>query len=175
MIKGTTYDQQILLSADFRLMCWRFFNKQDGIVIGCGISTNTNNIVVSDGYFLISGGYIRIDGQEIIQAGAAGTKTLVFEIDLSKTNTAAAFNQGSWRFITSNPRQDDLFAGGTIYQLPFSQITTNGSSVTAKTDLIKLLASDFQAQIDNKQNRVTKGTANPPVLADGEIYLQYKS
>jgi len=175
MIKGTTYDQQILLSEDFRLMCWRFFNKKDGIVLGCGISTNTNNVVVTSGYFLISGGYIHIDGQEIIQAGAAGTKTLVFEIDLSKTNTPSAFNQGSWKFITGSPRQDDLFAGGTIYQLPFCQITTNGSSISSRTDLIKQLAGDFQAQIDSKQNRVTKGTANPPVLADGEIYLQYKS
>ncbi|MDD2954359.1 MAG: hypothetical protein PHC95_14615, partial [Parabacteroides sp.] len=49
---------------------------------------------------------------------------LVYEIDLSKTNTVTNFQQGAFKLLTSfdgwqSYTQQDLFDGGYIYQIPF--------------------------------------------------------
>ncbi len=171
MIKGTTYDDQILKTEDFRMMIRRFFNNNDGIVEGCEISASGNNVIVGAGYFVVCGGYVRLTDNEVISAGSSGTKKLCFQIDLSQENTLTAFNQGEWAWVTGTPRQDDLFNGGTIYQLPFCEIVTNGSSVTSINNLISGILGDFAS----KQDKIITGTTAPNNAdgrAEGTIYLQ---
>lgn len=132
MIRGITYDKQLFKSSDFSLMTKKFFNNNDGIVEGCSISKSGNNVVIGTGWFIASGYYTNIETEQILPISSG---KLVYEIDLTKTNTTEIFNQGSFKIILGTPRKDDLFNGGTIYQLVFAEI--NGATITKKIGNIK--------------------------------------
>lgn len=163
MIRGITYDKQLFKSNDFALMTNKFFSNNDGKVNGCNLSTSGNTIIMDTGWFIASGYYTNISTQEVIEATQSGT--LVYEIDLSKTNTIQSFNQGSFKIITGTARQDDLFNNGTIYQLPIAEITIDGTNTTITKTLWddikgeaiteeevdeKLADYDTSAEVDNK-------------------------
>lgn len=132
MIRGITFDKQLFKSNDFALMTKRFFGDMDGVVYGSEVTSNANNILINPGYFQASGYYVCLTSQEVIPA-VAGTNKLVFEIDLSKTNTEVAFNQGSFKFISGALTQQDLFNGGTIYQIHIADVVSTGSAITSLT------------------------------------------
>lgn len=140
MIRGITFDKQLFKSNDFALITNKFFSNNDGKVNGCDLSTSGNTITINTGWFIASGYYTNISAQEVIEVTQSGT--LVYEIDLSKTNTVQSFNQGSFKIITENARQDDLFNNGTIYQLPIAEISTDGSSTT----VTKILWDDIKGE-----------------------------
>lgn len=140
MIRGITYDKQLFKSNDFALMTNKFFSNNDGKVNGCNLSTSGNTIIMDTGWFIASGYYTNISTQEVIEATQSGT--LVYEIDLSKTNTIQSFNQGSFKIITGTARQDDLFNNGTIYQLPIAEITIDGTNTT----ITKTLWDDIKGE-----------------------------
>ena len=170
MVRGITYKNQIFKSSDFALMTKRFFNNQDGIIDGCTISTNANNIIISSGYFIASGYYNNITSDEII---TAINGTLVYEIDLSKENTDTEFNQGKFKIINTGARKDDLFKGGTIYQLEFATITTD-NNVASFEQIIESVTKDFQTQLNEKENKSTRGTVAPSGGKDGDRYFRYQ-
>lgn len=134
MVKGETYNLQSFESMAFRHFINVFTNKQSGITQGCEIEQNSQNISVGQGYFLIQGGLLReTTGTTMEIPTEAGYYKLVYEIDLSKTNTKNIFNQGSYKFVKAlgdypNLTQQDLDNGETIYQLEFCQfrITEQG-------------------------------------------------
>ncbi len=173
MIRGITFDKQLFKSKDFALMTKRFFNNTDGIIEGCELTYNAGNVLLAIGYFVSSGYYVNISSQETI---VAQTGKLIFEIDLSKINTETTYLQGSFKFITGDLTQEDLFNGGEIYQLHFADVVVNGGVVTSLTTIISDIAKDFQTQIDALQNRIKSGTIAPESadLTDGDIYLQYE-
>lgn len=128
MIRGITYDKQLFKSNDFSLMTKKFFNNNDGKVNGCTLTTSGNNVVIGTGWFIASGYYTNIPNQEVVEITENGI--LVYEIDLSKTNTTQVFNQGSFKVITGTPQKDDLFNNGEIYQMPIANVTTDGTNAS---------------------------------------------
>lgn len=128
MIRGITYDKQLFKSNDFSLMTKKFFNNNDGKVNGCTLTTSGNNVVIGAGWFIASGYYTNIPNQEVVEITENGI--LVYEIDLSKTNTTQVFNQGSFKVITGTPQKDDLFNNGEIYQMPIANVTTDGTNAS---------------------------------------------
>lgn len=134
MVKGETFNLQLFESEAFRHFINVFTNKQSGVTLGCQVTKDTQNITIGQGYFFIQGGLLReTTGTQNEIPSDAGYYKLVYEIDLSKTNTKDQFNQGSYKFVKSlgdypSLTQEDLDNGGTIYQLPFAQfrITEQG-------------------------------------------------
>lgn len=134
MVKGETFNLQRFESEAFRHFINVFTNKESGITQGCELKRDSQNITVGQGYFFICGGLLReTTGTPNAIPSDAGYYKLVYEIDLSKTNTKDSFNQGSYKFIKAlgnypSPTQQDLDNEGTIYQLPFCQfrITEQG-------------------------------------------------
>lgn len=134
MVKGETFNLQLFESEAFRHFINVFTNKQSGITSGCEVTKDSQNITIGQGYFFIQGGLLReTTGTANEIPTDAGYYKLVYEIDLSKTNTKDQFNQGSYKFVKSlgsypELTQQDLDNGGTIYQLPFCQfrITEQG-------------------------------------------------
>ena len=64
---------------------------------------------------------------------------VVYEIDLSQTNTPSEFNQGHFKTLTSTTAypditKEDLENGGTIYQFPFCQYVKNTSGISQFVD-----------------------------------------
>lgn len=127
MVKGETYNKQLFESEAFRHFINVFTNKQSGVTQGCEVTKDTQNITIGEGYFFIQGGLLReTTGTANSIPNKAGYYKLVYEIDLSKTNSKDIFNQGSYKFIKTlgdypNLTQEDLDNGGSIYQLPFAQ------------------------------------------------------
>ena len=160
MIRGITYDKQLFKSNDFALMVNKFFNGNDGKVNGCNLSASGNTIVISSGWFIASGYYTNLPSQEVIEVSQSGT--LVYEIDLSKTNTTQSFNQGEFKIITETPTQEDLFGGGNIYQLPVAEITTDGTNAS----IISTLWQNIKGEaISSDRFALLSGTATSPMLS----------
>lgn len=127
MINGITFSDQVMTSADFA----HFLNtllESNGITKGCDISTSDGLIYIKSGYFIVHGRMVRINGTEVIETPEVQSGQLycllVFEIDLSKSNTVDSFLQGYFKTLTSSTgypdmTQEDLDAGGTVYQMPW--------------------------------------------------------
>jgi len=156
MIRGITFDKQIFKSNDFAMMTKRFFNNSDGIVNGCNLSASGNTVLISKGWFVSSGYYTNLSSQEVVEITQSGT--LVYEIDLTKINTVQAFNQGSFKVITGTPTQQDLFDGGTLYQMPIAEVTTDGTNATITETIWENIQEDLQTQINNISTYSTSET-----------------
>jgi len=139
MINGIVFGECSMTSDDFAHFVYTMLGKTNGITKGCGISTANNLIYVQKGYFIQSGRMVQVVGTEEletpeVQSGQLYCK-VVFEIDLSKTNTVNDFTQGYFRTLTSSVgypevTQEDLDDGGSIYQMPWATYvkTVNGVS-----------------------------------------------
>lgn len=159
MIKGVGYDKQKYEDIDFAVMTYQYFNKSDGVILGCNISNTATNITISEGWFIASGFNTRIFSPEIITASAG---KLVYEIDRTKENTNTIFNQGVFKIITGEPRKDNLFNGGTIYQVLFAEITMSGSQIAKVTD--KRQFFNFDSIYSYIRNEIQK-------IEDGSLFL----
>lgn len=141
---GITFDRCNVTSANDAHFHWTFLNKTNGVTKGCLMTHTTNSVTIGRGYFIIYGRFVQITGDETISLDpstdtARSYNRLVYEIDLSKTNTDTEFNQGRFKVLT-NPvgtganyptcQQSDLDNGGTIYQMPFAKFRYNLNGIT---------------------------------------------
>jgi len=129
MIRGITFDKQLMKSQDHAHEVNYYYQGDIGITKGCTVAKNVDeNLVVSSGYFLVKGRLVAVDGSEIVTVPSVASGTLysilVFEIDLTQANTLTEFNQGSFKIVSDSVSyptltQQDLDNGGTLYQFEF--------------------------------------------------------
>ena len=159
MIRGITFADQLTTSDDFAHLQNKWFNGVSGVTKGCKVTADTNNIYISAGYFLIYGRLVRIVGTETIESDVVETTKyykLVFEIDLSKTNTVNSFMQGYFKFVSSTSGypdliQEDLDTDGKVYQMEFARFIKNTSSITSfEARATSLKVSDIWSKIENE-------------------------
>ena len=131
-IRGITFSKQAVSSNDDSHIYKVLLNGKKGRTTGCKMSFDTDDIHIAPGKFFAANRLIEISAEEIITTAIISTGTtfcrLVFEIDLSKTNTSSEFNQGYFKVLTSEADypdivQEDLEEGGFVYQLPFAKFT----------------------------------------------------
>lgn len=131
-IRGITFQKQTVSSNDDSHIYKILLNGREGTTKGCTMTFGKDDIYISDGYFFISNRLMEIPSMETVSTPivASGTSycRLVFEIDLSKTNTNSKFEQGYFKILTSENSypdivQEDLENGGNVYQLPFARFT----------------------------------------------------
>ena len=131
-IRGITFSKQSVSSNDDSHIYKVLLNGRNGKTKGCKMTFETNDIYVSDGYFFAANRLIEIQSTETIETPVVSAGTtycrLVFEVDLTKTNTNSAFNQGYFKILSSQTdypaiTQEDLDNGGNVYQLPFARFT----------------------------------------------------
>lgn len=137
-IRGITFSKQLVSANDDSHVFKTLLNGRKGKTRGCGMTFATDDIYVSDGYFFASNRLIEVSSTETIATPVVSSGTtycrLVFEIDLSKTNTNAEFNQGYFKILSSTTdypgiTQEDLDNGGNVYQLPFARFTKSVSGI----------------------------------------------
>lgn len=148
MINGITFSEQLTTSADFAHFQNTFLNNSNGITKGCEISHAAGNVYVQKGYFIICGRFVRVVGMETVPtpeiiSGQIYCK-VVFEIDLTKINTAEDFEQGYYRVLTSveaypQPTQEDLDNDGTLFQMPWCQFIKAVDGIKEFRDLREIL------------------------------------
>lgn len=163
MVRGETYDKQLFESEAFRHFINIFLNKQSGVTKGCEVTKETGNILVGPGSFVIQGGFLReVTGTKNEIPSEAGYYKLVYEVDLSKTNTKDEFKQGSYKFVKAlgdYPKliQEDLDNGGTIYQLPFCQFRVTEAGLQDFKDLRELIEYRiFQKNVEEAIKEATE-------------------
>lgn len=163
MVRGETYDKQLFESEAFRHFINIFLNKQSGVTKGCELSKKLQSIVVGTGSFVIQGGFLKeVTGTENEIPSEAGYYKLVYEIDLSKTNTKDKFKQGSYKFVKAlgdYPQliQEDLDNSGNIYQLPFCQFKITETGLQDFKDLREFIEYRiYQKNVEEAINEAIK-------------------
>lgn len=135
MIRGITFSEQMFYSADFAHFQHFWLNGQSGITKGCSITNTTTNVTIGKGYFIVHGRLMQVEVAEVIGSAygfETGYNRIVYEIDLSKTNTITEFNQGAIKVLhTTALTQQDLDNGGTVYQYPLCHFQWSGSGISS--------------------------------------------
>lgn len=149
-IRGITFSKQSVSSNDDAHLNRVFLGGGDGVTRGCKMTHGTDNIFVSEGYFLIAGRLVEIPSSETISTAIISSGTsycrLVFEIDLSKQNTNTEFLQGAFKILTSSTgyptiTQEYLEDGGNVYQLSFAKFTKSVSGIGNFVSELKSIGS----------------------------------
>ena len=123
-VRGITFSMQNVSSNDDSHVYKVLLAGRKGRTKGCEMTYNVDDIYISKGYFFAHNRLIEISSLETVATPVVTTGTLycrlVFEIDMTKTNTKTEFNQGYFKVLSSETdfpdvRQDDLEDGGTVY------------------------------------------------------------
>lgn len=153
-IRGITFSKQIVTSNDDSHIYKVLLGGRKGRTSGCTITHGTDEIYITRGYFFASNRLVEISSLESVSTPTVLSGTtycrLVFEIDLTQTNTNEEFNQGAFKVLTSQSdypevTQEDLENGGNVYQLPFVKFTKTVSGIgtfTVELEEIKYLTGD---------------------------------
>ncbi len=148
MVNGITFSEQLITSANFAHFMYIFLNHANGITKGCDISYEDGNVYIQKGYFMEYGRMVQIVGTEELASPDVVSGqlycTVVFEIDLSKTNTVEEFKQGYFRTLSSAEGypeliQEDLDNGGLIYQMPWCQYIKTIEGIGEFRDIREIL------------------------------------
>lgn len=143
MISGITFDQQSIKAEDMAHFMKTFSANANGITRGCGITSDSNNMYMAEGYLLIQGREIKITGTQTVALNKVTTGEqycrIVIEIDLSKSNTETVCNQLAIKTLTNSSgypslTQQDLedYPEGK-YQFLLAQYHTTASGIDSFT------------------------------------------
>lgn len=139
MIKGFTFQSQRFTSQDWAHVINNFYNKHSGITKGCEMTHTDTDITIQDGRLITYGRLSGVIGNEVIEVEPTLSgelfARLVYEVDLSKTNTVEEFNQGYFKVLVNasaypSLTKEDLDAGGTIYQMLFAEFKIGTLGIT---------------------------------------------
>ena len=161
MIRGITFADQLTTSDDFAHLQNKWFNGVSGVTKGCTVTADADNLYVGAGYFLICGRLVRIVGNETIASEVVEVNKrcrLVFEIDLSKTNSTTVFTQGYFKILSDindypSLIQADLDAGVTVYQMAFARFIKTTTSITEfESTVVPLSVDDVWSTLNESYN-----------------------
>lgn len=144
-MRGITFDQQNITAEDMAHYMYIVSQKKSGVSKGLEMSYSGGNIYIASGRLFVCGRQAAVDGTDTVAIPTVSSGTLycrlVFEVDLSKTNTSASFQQGYWKILQSydsypSLTQQDLDAHPTngIYQLQMAKFTVTASGINNWTD-----------------------------------------
>ena len=168
MISGITFDQQSIKAEDMAHFMKTFSANANGITRGCGITYDSNNMYVAEGYLLLQGREVKITGTQTIELNKVTTGELyccvIIEIDLSKSNTETVCNQLSIKTLTSSSgypslTQQDLedYPEG-VYQYLLAQYHTTVSGIDSFVEKAGDADATFMKEADFKAHFTKTGT-----------------
>lgn len=147
MINGITFDERLVAAANDRQRN-RNAGMLNGISRGCGMTYDSSAIYIAAGTFFCMGGQVEIVGTETVSLPTVTTTDtyyLVFTVDLTQTNTEDAFNQGTFSIINTARTKQDLFNGGTLYQMELAQMVLTPSGVSSFSEYDNRIKAVFPA------------------------------
>lgn len=149
MIRGITFDKQLLKSGDHAHEVNHFYQGSMGVTKGCAVSENVDgNLVVADGYFMVYGRLTANEGDEVVTVPSVASGTLysilVYEIDLTKENTIETFSQGVFKIVSDSVTyptltRENLDDSGNVYQMEFARFENAVSGIANLTDTRTIL------------------------------------
>lgn len=179
MIRGITFDKQLMKSKDHAHEVNYYYQGDLGVTKGCIPSVDANNdIVVTEGYFIVKGRLVNIEGSETIDVPTVPSGTLysvlVFEIDLTKVNTTTAFNQGSFKILSNasaypTPTTEDLDNGGTLHQFEFARFENTVGGLVNFDDTRVVLNLSQYARLTDLQSLAIGNIIGLQTALDGKM------
>jgi len=173
--RGITFSKQSVSSNDDAHIYKTLLQGRKGRTKGCKMTYGTDDIYISEGYFFAPDRLIEISSSETIPTPGVTSGTsycrLVFEIDITKTNTNSEFNQGYFKILSSASgypaiTQEDLEDGGNVYQLPFAKFTKTISGIgsfVSELESVGYAAGDSTIYVSPSGNDASgDGSANYP-------------
>lgn len=168
MIKGITFDEQTVTAENMAHLMKAFSGNVSGITRGCEITSDANNMYISEGYMLIQGREVQVIGTHSVSLNkvTAGEQycRVVYEIDLSNSNTSDAFNQGAIKTLTLSSgyptlTQQDLEDNPTgVYQFLLAQYHTSPSGIDSFTAKASSIDTSWMNEEAFKKHFSLKGT-----------------
>lgn len=160
MVNGITFSEQMITSANFAHFMYTFLSRTNGVTKGCEVSHADGTVYIQSGYFMDFGRMVQIIGTEEVASPDVMSGQLycrvVFEIDLTKTNTVDSFNQGYFKVLTGagaypELTQEDLDGGGTLYQMPWCRYIKDMTGIIDFVDEREILdmISIWNKELDN--------------------------
>jgi len=137
-VRGITFSKQTVSSSDDSHIYGIFLKARKGRSEGLEMTFGIDDIYIAKGRFFAANRMIEVSSMETVTTPVVTTGTLycrlVFEIDMSVTNTNNEFNQGAFKVLTAPADypeivQEDIAAGGNIYQLPFATFTKSMNGI----------------------------------------------
>ena len=150
MINGIVYENRRFPAAGMA-HALRQLGLGGYVTKGCTLSVSGSSVIIAAGYFVPPYGHmVSMEGTTTVTPAAVSSTyyaTLVYEIDLSQTNTVNDFEQGSFKVLTNTTdfpslTQDDLEADPTgTYQMPWANFMLSSSGISSFTDLRVVLGT----------------------------------
>lgn len=176
MIRGITFSEQVFRSEDFAHYMNFFLNGCSGITRGCKITNNGTNVTLGTGYFFVKGRLVNVEETEIVDSTqfTSGYNRIVFEIDLTKDNTVAEFNQGYIKVLTTETlTQEDIDGEGNVYQFPLCNFQWSGTVITDfKIDAPTMVLDNIMADIATNYATVYAQMENAVKSLEGEGFAK---
>ena len=141
MLKGHVFSNQIFGNPIFALFINTFLNGANGISDnyknGMALSHSGASVTIDSGAVCIQGRFLEENLSTTLSAGTdAAYCKLVIEIDLDKTNTAADFQQGSYKIIKGQNDYPSLTQtnivknNSGVYQYELARFKTGANGIT---------------------------------------------
>lgn len=149
-LRGIVFSKQAVSSDDDAHIYKILLGGRTGKTKGCNMTFGTDDIYISSGRFFVSGRLVEITSTETVASPVVTTGLkycrLVFEIDLTKSNTNDRFEQGYFRVLSGETdypvlTQEDLDNGGSIYQLPFAKFLKNVEGIASFVSELETVGS----------------------------------
>jgi len=206
-IRAVTFDKQKVRAQDDGLCHTLAMVYPSCVISGCAVAQDGQFTVnIGIGTFFVCGRLVYITSTESIgipavPQGQTQYMRVVFEVDLTQTNTETEFLQGHFRVLTDTSNyptltQDDINAGGTLYQMPFVRLRADSSGIIsgsfADERLIayslaslkdhthsKLAALEITDDVDPGDLQVvnvyiySSGTPSTTGKPDGTLFIKY--
>ena len=137
-IRGITFSKQSVSPADDAHIYGILMNGRKGKTEGLEMTFGVDDIFIAKGRFFAANRSLAVSSVETITTPIVSTGSLycrlVFELDMSKTNSNSAFEQGYFKILSSNSNypditQEDIDNGGNVYQLPFARFTKSVNGI----------------------------------------------
>lgn len=150
---GVTFEQQRVTPSDDAQLRRAFL--PDCIITGCAFSYSGAALTMGAGSLLLCGRQIRHTAAQSwsFEDARSGYARLVVAVDLSQTATEDTFNQVTTftQYAAAadgfNPlNQDDINAGGTIYQAAVCVVSLGASGITGIVDTLMQLSGESQSK-----------------------------
>lgn len=137
-LTGIYFENQVIASKGLRAHARKVLS--DGVIQGCELSFSGASVTIEAGFLMAAGGLMHNPAAQTLEVSGAtsGYARVKAIIDLSKTATKTAFEQAWFEVDYSStlegfadPVQEDINAGGTVYELELCILSLGASGVTS--------------------------------------------
>lgn len=138
-IHGVIFQNQKVSAEDHAALFELFIT--DGIISGCGTSTNLNMLTITSGLFVLKGRLAKIVGSETIEIPSNIKNTtvrLIAYVDTNQKSTKDEFKQVQFRLDQTSAAlvQEDINTGtGHLYEVEWATLTIGSQSNITKCDV----------------------------------------